>query len=230
MENPFVYGRYVSGEAFTDRAEELAYLVRELESNGRIFLISPRRYGKSSLLQCVRQELFKKGLLVAYFDLYKIDTMNQFAEAYASAILDASKSKSRKIMKWITAFLLRLRPKISFEAPEAPAISLDYSLESEESWKELEAIYQLPQKIAMQEKKKFVVMFDEFQEIEKLGGARETIEGRHSVTQSGQLRFCRLQALCTLRYDLESCARLLAVWRGAQPAKNSRRRNGPFHS
>jgi hypothetical protein len=37
MENPFVYGRYVSGEAFTDREEEKAYLVRELESNGRIF-------------------------------------------------------------------------------------------------------------------------------------------------------------------------------------------------
>jgi hypothetical protein len=51
MENPFVYGRYVSGEAFTDRVEELAYLVRELESNGRIFLISPRRYGKSSAAQ-----------------------------------------------------------------------------------------------------------------------------------------------------------------------------------
>jgi hypothetical protein len=37
MENPFVYGRYVTGAACTDREEELAYLVRELESNGRIF-------------------------------------------------------------------------------------------------------------------------------------------------------------------------------------------------
>lgn len=68
MENPFVDGRYVSGEAFTGRAEEQAYLVRELESNGRIFLISPRRYGKSSLLQSARQELLKKNLLVALRD------------------------------------------------------------------------------------------------------------------------------------------------------------------
>ncbi len=35
MENPLVYGRYVTGEAFTDREEELAHLVRELASNGR---------------------------------------------------------------------------------------------------------------------------------------------------------------------------------------------------
>jgi hypothetical protein len=158
-----------------------------LQSNGRIFLISPRRYGKSSLLQRARQELLKKGLLVAYFDLYKIATMNQFAEAYATAILEASKSKSRKALKWLTDFLPRLRPKISFEAPEAPSVSLDYSLESEESWKEMEAVYHLPQKIAQREKKKFVVMFDEFQEIEKLGGEalekqlRAAIQSHHRV-------------------------------------------------
>jgi AAA+ ATPase superfamily predicted ATPase len=187
VENPFVYGRYVTGEAFTDREEELAYLVRELQSNGRIFLISPRRYGKSSLLQRARQELMKQGLLVAYFDLYKIATMNQFAEAYTTAILEASKSKRLKILKWLTDFLPRLRPKISFEAPEAPSVSLDYSLESEESWKELEAVYHLPQKIALREKKKFVVMFDEFQEIEKLGGEalekqlRAAIQSHHRV-------------------------------------------------
>jgi hypothetical protein len=187
MDNPFVYGRYVIGDAFTDREEELAYLVCELEANGRIFLISPRRYGKSSLLQHVRQQLLKKGLLVAYLDMYKIATINQFAEAYATAIVEASTSKSRKRIKWITDFLPRLRPKISFEAPETPAISLDYSLENEESWKELETLYNLPQKIALQEKRKFVVMFDEFQEIEKLGGAalekqlRAAIQSHHRV-------------------------------------------------
>jgi hypothetical protein len=127
MENPFVYGRYVTGEAFTDRKDELAYLVRELASNGRIFLISPRRYGKSSLLQHARQELLKKGLLVAYFDLYKIATMSQFAEAYATAILEASQSKSRKLLKLLMDFLPRLRPKISLKASEAPSVSLDYS-------------------------------------------------------------------------------------------------------
>ncbi len=204
MENPFVYGRYVSGEAFTDRAEELAYLVRELESNGRIFLISPRRYGKSSLLQSVRQELLEKGLLVAYFDLYKINTMNQFAEAYATAILGASKSKSRKILKWITAFLPRLRPKISFEAPEVPSLSLDYSLESEESWKELEAIYHLPQKIALQEKKKFVVMFDEFQEIEKLGGAALEKQLRAAIQSHNRVNYVFAGSKRHVLYDMIS--------------------------
>ncbi len=204
MENPFVYGRYVSGEAFTDRTEELGYLVRELESNGRIFLISPRRYGKSSLLQRVRHELLKKGLLVAYFDLYKIATMNQFAEAYASAILDASKSKSRKIIKWITAFLPRLRPKISFETPEAPSLSLDYALESKESWKELEAIYHLPQKIALQEKKKFVVMFDEFQEIEKLGGAALEKQLRAAIQSHNRVNYVFAGSKRHVLYDMIS--------------------------
>jgi hypothetical protein len=204
MENPFVYGRYVTGEAFTDREDELAYLVRELSSNGRIFLISPRRYGKSSLLQRARSELLKKGLLVAYFDLYKIATMNQFAEAYATAILDSAKSKRRKFMKWITDFLPRLRPKISFEAPEAPSVSLDYSLESEESWKELEAIYHLPQKIAAQEKKKFVVMFDEFQEIEKLGGAALEKQLRAAIQSHDRVNYVFAGSKRHVLYDMIS--------------------------
>jgi AAA+ ATPase superfamily predicted ATPase len=204
MENPFVYGRYVTGEAFTDREQELNYLVRELASNGRIFLISPRRYGKSSLLQRTRQELLKRGLLVAYFDLYKIATMNQFAEAYATAILDASKSKPRKFMKWIADFLPRLRPKISFEVPETPSVSLDYSLESEESWKELEAIYHLPQKIALQEKKKFVVMLDEFQEIEKLGGAALEKQLRAAIQSHNRVNYVFAGSKRHVLYDMIS--------------------------
>lgn len=204
MENPFVYGRYVTGGAFTDREEELAYLVRELQSNGRIFLISPRRYGKSSLLQRVRQELLKKGSLVAYFDLYKIVTMNQFAEAYATAILEASKSKSRKVLKWLSDFLPRLRPKISFEAPEAPSVSLDYSLENEESWNELEAVYHLPQKIAQREKKKFVVMFDEFQEIEKLGGVALEKQLRAAIQSHNRVNYVFAGSKRHVLYDMIS--------------------------
>ena len=54
MKNPFVYGEVVPGDAFVDRDTELARLVSDLGSGQKVFLISPRRYGKSSL---VRQAL-----------------------------------------------------------------------------------------------------------------------------------------------------------------------------
>ncbi len=54
MTNPFVYGEIVPVAAFVDREVELDRLGRDLYAGQKVFLISPRRYGKSSL---VRQAL-----------------------------------------------------------------------------------------------------------------------------------------------------------------------------
>ena len=51
MDNPFVYGEVVPGEAFVDREAELDRLVADLGDGQKVFLISPRRYGKSSLIR-----------------------------------------------------------------------------------------------------------------------------------------------------------------------------------
>ena len=51
MQNPFVYGEVVPPAAFVNRVVELDRLIADLASSQKIFLISPRRYGKSSLIQ-----------------------------------------------------------------------------------------------------------------------------------------------------------------------------------
>jgi AAA+ ATPase superfamily predicted ATPase len=51
MPNPFVYGEVVPAAAFVDREEELRRLTADLASGQKVFLISPRRYGKSSLVR-----------------------------------------------------------------------------------------------------------------------------------------------------------------------------------
>ena len=52
-DNPFVYGEIVTAAAFADREEERARLGRDLAAGQKVFLISPRRYGKSSLVRDV---------------------------------------------------------------------------------------------------------------------------------------------------------------------------------
>ncbi len=49
-DNPFVYGEIVASGAFADRNAERDRLSRDLASGQKVFLISPRRYGKSSLV------------------------------------------------------------------------------------------------------------------------------------------------------------------------------------
>ena len=48
--NPFKFGTIVEGDFFTDRVAETAQLTQKLNSENHIVLISPRRYGKSSLV------------------------------------------------------------------------------------------------------------------------------------------------------------------------------------
>ena len=50
QENPFKFGTVVDGEYFTDRIEELKHVKSILNSENHLVLISPRRYGKTSLI------------------------------------------------------------------------------------------------------------------------------------------------------------------------------------
>ena len=63
MPNPFVYGEVVPGDAFTDREVELDRLVTDLGAGQKVFLISPRRYGKSSLIRQALGALARRGVL-----------------------------------------------------------------------------------------------------------------------------------------------------------------------
>jgi len=65
MQNPFVYGEVVPGEAFVDREAELDRLIGELSAGQKVFLISPRRYGKSSLVRQALTALARRGALTA---------------------------------------------------------------------------------------------------------------------------------------------------------------------
>ena len=50
MENPFKFGTIVEAEYFTDRVNEVAYIRHFVDSANHLVLISPRRFGKSSVV------------------------------------------------------------------------------------------------------------------------------------------------------------------------------------
>ena len=62
MSNPFKYGTVVSGKDFADRQQELKELADRLKEPVRIFLVAPRRYGKTSLIQNVLNTLRKEWI------------------------------------------------------------------------------------------------------------------------------------------------------------------------
>lgn len=99
IENPFKYGGVVRGPFFADRKAELSELAREMASLNRVFLVSPRRYGKTSLLANLLDRLQEKGLATAYIDLNADPDLRSFAAGFAQATSKALETSTDKLIK-----------------------------------------------------------------------------------------------------------------------------------
>jgi hypothetical protein len=168
MSNPFKYGTVVSGEDFADRDKELRELTTRLKDTVRIFLVAPRRYGKTSLINNALGMLAKKGMLTAYVDLYWATSSREFMEIYVSSVIRGSRSIARRAARFVRDFLPRLRPRLGFDPSGNPELSLDIS--GKPPAEAAEEVFDLPEQIARAQGKPFVVALDEFQEIIKLDG------------------------------------------------------------
>lgn len=174
MKNPFVYGEVVTGEDFTNRKEEIKQLTQDLRNCEKFFLISPRRYGKTSLIFNILEGLEEEGIYTIYLDLYKATSLQKLLELYTREISLTVEARVERAVRFIKDILPDLRPKITFNPDGSPSIGIDYSAKDQEVLKFLDEIYNLPQKLALKKNKNFVVVFDEFQEIRDFNG--ESIE------------------------------------------------------
>jgi len=170
MLNPFYYGQVATGGDFTDRTTELKEIVDELDSGARVFLISPRRYGKTSLAFNALAALNERGVIVAHIDMYDVSTIEQFAAHYARAIARAAETKTENIVSFIREVIPSLRPSVTITAEGEISVGIEAAPKKPELSLLVKDLLEIPQKTAERGKKRFVVFFDEFQEIRNVGG------------------------------------------------------------
>src|ERR687896_1444425 len=99
MQNPFVYGEVVPDEAFVDREVELDRLVNDLGTGQKVFLISPRRYGKSSLIRQALAALSRRGALTVEVTVSAYSSYVAFLEGYARAVTSVE-SRFERARSW----------------------------------------------------------------------------------------------------------------------------------
>ena len=164
MENkPFVFGVAASGDNFTDRESETARLLMNFRSGVNTVLISPRRWGKTSLVRKVCRLAQTDELKIVYLDIFSCRSDADFYDAFASAVLKQTSTKVEEWMENIRQFLSRISPKISLGAD--PAADFSFSLELTPKREDIDEILQLPEKIAEKKGCRIVVCIDEFQQI-----------------------------------------------------------------
>lgn len=163
MESPFLYGKTVSEQTFANRKADLTRLTNNLQHHINTILISPRRWGKSSLVKKVAVGLENRATKVIGLDLLSIRNEEEF---YKLLAVESIKATSNKLTEWIQTgkqFLKHITPKISVGTD--PLIDFEINFE----WKELEKHYKeilnLPQKIAEKKKLHLIICIDEFQNL-----------------------------------------------------------------
>lgn len=182
MENkPFVFGVAASGDNFTDRESETARLLTNFRSGVNTVLISPRRWGKTSLVRKVCRLAQTDELKIVYLDIFSCRSDADFYDAFASAVLKQTSTKVEEWMENIRQFLSRISPKISLGAD--PAADFSFSLELTPKREGIDEILQLPEKIAEKKGCRIVVCIDEFQQIGEFKDSKTFQKRLRSVWQ-----------------------------------------------
>jgi hypothetical protein len=173
MRNPFVYGEIVPGEAFADRDAELDRLVADLSEAQKVFLISPRRYGKSSLVRRALTALGRRGALTIEVTVSAYSSYVAFLEGYARA-LTASESRWQRARDWLTGVITSTQPEIRFEpdaaGPGRFAVAFPLVRTERDVTRLANELFALPGRIAEERTRTVIVALDEFQAIEGFNG------------------------------------------------------------
>lgn len=165
MKNPFIYGKIATGESFTDREKEKNQLIANFSSGINTIIISPRRWGKSSLVNVAAGCFQKKNpeTRFCFIDLFNVRSEEDFYSYFTKNILKISFTKWEEIINSAKTFFKQISPKFNFGID--PMNDFSVSLDWNEIKKSPDDILNLPEAISKKKKMKIIVCIDEFQNI-----------------------------------------------------------------
>lgn len=155
MRNPFKFGTIVEDEFFTDRIDESKYISRVMDSENHLILISPRRFGKSSLVVKVAKQLDRPYI---FLNFQKVIGTQDLASKLLKEVFKLYTWEKVKHLMSNFHFV----PTISAN-PITNGIDVSFQPSSDSNVL-LEDAMALLEKVSSPERR-LIVIFDEFQEI-----------------------------------------------------------------
>jgi hypothetical protein len=163
----------VPAAAFVDRIDELDRLVRDLGSGQKVFLISPRRYGKSSLIRQALRAAARSGALTAEITVSSYSSYLSFLEGYTRALL-GMQTGWEKARSWFTDALSAARPELRLEADSSGALGMAVKFPSSRTDRDISRlaadVFALPGRLSELRKTRIAIALDEFQAIRGFNG------------------------------------------------------------
>jgi hypothetical protein len=183
MKSPFIYGTVVSTKFFTNREKDREKLTSNLLSGINTTIISPRRWGKSSLVAKVFSDIKKtdSNTKTVIIDLFSVSSEEEFLELFAKEVIKASSSKWEEWINSGKELFKKLVPKVSVGID--PQTDFSISFDWEELLKNKNEILNLPEVLAKKRKIDFIIGLDEFQNISTFNEYRKLEKNMRAVWQ-----------------------------------------------
>jgi hypothetical protein len=166
--NPFRFGALARDEAFADRADEVAELLSDARNAQDVVIFAPRRFGKTSLVDRVAQQLVRERVLVGQVNLMKAPTKERLAEKLAAAVYEDIAGPLARARDFGARIFrgLRVTPTMTVN-PEDGSLSFGFAAghHPEDVDATLERLFELVAQVAAERERTALLILDEFQEI-----------------------------------------------------------------
>ncbi|MGH9107972.1 MAG: AAA family ATPase [Acidimicrobiales bacterium] len=163
--NPFHYGSPVMGDQFVGRSQEVAAVESRIRSHVNVVLVSPRRYGKSSLLAQVEQNLTPAKLAIVHVDLLRCKDLSALAGVMTSQLFHVPGARWARMRQAMPEFLrrLRVRPSVTLDEKGLPRFDFGPRLVPSDADQIIADVYELLEEVGRA--RPAALVLDEFQAI-----------------------------------------------------------------
>jgi AAA+ ATPase superfamily predicted ATPase len=170
--NPFKLDKLVEPEDFCGRVKEVARLKTLIEGKANVIIYGDRRYGKTSLIKKVFNDL-PKTVLPIYLDIYEIVDEMDFASLLYKAVEDATPTTLRKQTGKLMNVLSRIEGVSFSPAKSGESFTMKPTFHTQDFKQLLESAFKLIDQYCEQSKSTHaVIAFDEFQQVADIKNVR----------------------------------------------------------
>jgi uncharacterized protein len=188
LENPFVFGEIIDEANFVDRARELDQLVRDLADGQKVFLLSPRRFGKSSLVAVAMLKLQKRHVHTVSLTVSSYSSYAQFLEKFAEKVLRAAGPWER-VKDWISRFGRQVKPDINYNLSTGEVSVSIGKTTGFDPTPIAPDVFALPGELTKNAGIRMAICLDEFQQISEFDGASVENALRNQVQQQREVGY-----------------------------------------
>jgi uncharacterized protein len=204
MRNPFQYGAELKPSQIVNRKNEIRDVTRAILEQGRIFLLGPRRFGKTAILRAATAAAERQGAVVIRLDAEAYPGVDGLVRAVVLESARKLKSDVAKTGERILRFFSRLRPVISYDPAEnswSGSLNAQSGADADQTPMFIDAIDGLAH-MAAESGQPTAIVIDEFQKVIELGGETTEAQIRAAIQRHTDMAFVFAGSKTTLLNDM----------------------------